>query len=129
MKRVAVLGMRLVVALIGLMLTQSAWADGDPAVGERQFAPCSSCHTVDVSEANTIGPNLFGVYGKPAASNRPDYTYSDALKKSGLIWNDETLDSWLRKPMAMVAETKMTFLGVSSAEMRANIIAFLKTKK
>jgi cytochrome c len=121
--------MHLVVASMWLMLTQSAWAGGDPAVGERQFVPCSSCHAIDVSEADKVGPNLFGVYGKPAASNRPDYAYSDALKKSGLIWNDDTLDSWLRKPMAMVAETKMTFLGVSSAEVRANIIAFLRTKK
>jgi cytochrome c len=116
-------------ALAAALSPMLALADGDPALGRQQFAPCGSCHNIGVGEPNKVGPNLFGVYGKPAAANRPDFAYSEALRKSGLIWNAEALDAWIAKPMSKVPGTNMAFLGVSNAEVRANIIAFLETAK
>ena len=59
----------------------------------------------------------------------PDYTYSDALKKSGITWDEAALDKWLQGPSKDVPGTKMIFAGVKDETDRANLIAYLKTLK
>jgi cytochrome c len=66
-----------------------------------------------------------GVFGRRAGS-LPDYTYSQALKGAGLVWNDETLDRWLSNPQAFLPGQKMNFR-VARPEDRADLIAFLKS--
>ena len=119
----------LALPILLMLVSGPVRADGDPALGKVQFAQCSSCHSISADEADHVGPNLFRVYGKAAATNRPGFAYSDVLKHSGLTWNDETLDSWLKKPMAKVPGTKMAFLGIANDEIRQNIIAYLKTER
>ena len=114
----------LVPVIMSLPLT-NALAAGDPVKGQRQFAPCTSCHTIGVGEPAKIGPNLRNVVGKKAATNHADFAYSDALKKSGLTWDDKTLDIWITNPQAKVPGSKMTFVGITKEDVRANIIAFL----
>ncbi|WP_404373777.1 c-type cytochrome [Sphingomonas sp. MMS24-J45] len=82
---------------------------------------CTTCHSLD---ANRIGPAHRGVFGRPAGK-APGYSYSAALKSSGIVWNATTLDQWLQGPQRMVKGTKM-FLVVPSATDRAAIIAYLK---
>ena len=55
-----------------------------------------------------------------------DYAYSEGLKGAGVIWSTETLDTWLKDPRAMVAGTKMSFMGVKDDKDRADLIAYLK---
>lgn len=100
----------------------AAAAAGPPA----SFARCAICHTVDKGGANRIGPNLWGTYGKSAGVHA-GFAYSDALKTSGLVWNDATLDKWLEYPPALVPGNRMSFTGLNDAAKRQEIIDYLKT--
>lgn len=91
------------------------------------FAQCMSCHTVEAGK-NLIGPSLHGVVGRKAAS-LPGYAYSDALKKSGLTWDEATLDKWIAGPAKLVPGTKMTFFGLSDPAKRKKLIDWLATQK
>lgn len=91
------------------------------------FAQCASCHSVK-SGQNGIGPSLAGVFGRKTAAD-PAFVYSDALKNSGLTWDEPTLDRWLTNPMGMVPGTRMTYMGQDDPAKRAATIAYLKTLK
>jgi cytochrome c len=65
-----------------------------------------------------------GVYGR-VAGTVPDYAYSQALKDSGVIWDEETLDVWLQGPRAFIPGVRMTF-ELGNAQDRADVIAYLK---
>ncbi len=75
-----------------------------------------------------FGPNLFGVFGKPAGGVE-GYNYSKALMASGLIWTDTNLVEFLADPEQFLKGTKARFPGVKSAEQRADIVAYFKTLK
>jgi cytochrome c len=96
---------------------------GDPTHGKTLYQACAACHSVD---ENDIGPMHRGVVGRRAGSV-PDYNYSPALKNSGITWDEAQLDRWLINPSAMVPGTKM-FFKLDDAQMRADIIAYLKTQ-
>jgi cytochrome c2 len=75
---------------------------------------------------NGIGPSLAGIYGDRAATV-PGYDFSDAMKSSGLTWNQGTLDRYLTDPRGVVPGTKMAFGGVKDAAKRQDIINYLKS--
>jgi cytochrome c len=101
-------------------------AAADPAAGQKVFAKCSSCHTIDQGGANGIGPNLYGTVGEPIGMGKAGFAFSGALSGHGGNWTYENLFDWLKSPSAFAAGTKMTFAGLSSPEDRANVIAYLK---
>ena len=72
-----------------------------------------------------IGPNLYGVVGRPAASIE-GFVYSPAMQKSGIVWDEMTLDRYIEKPMDVVPGNRMSFVGEPDAGKRAAIIALLK---
>jgi cytochrome c len=120
---------RKVTLALGLLGAATAAAHAaDAAKGANVFKRCAMCHTDAKGGGNGIGPNLFGVVGRKAAS-LPDFMYSGALKNAGLTWTPATLDKWISGPMRMVPGTKMAFAGVPNAEQRADLIAFLATLK
>jgi cytochrome c len=96
----------------------------DLANGEAKFALCKSCHTLTPGGANMTGPNLYGVFGRQAAA-APDFSYSDALKKAGFIWEFHHLDAWLADPKGYMPGTKMTFVGLRDAKDRTDVIAYI----
>jgi len=97
---------------------------GDASHGKMLYQGCAACHSID---ENDIGPRHRGVVGRAAAS-LPDYAYSAALKRSGLTWDEITLDRWLTNPSALVPGTKM-FFKIDDAQSRADIIAYLEEQK
>lgn len=101
-------------------------AAADPAAGEKLFAKCTACHTINAGGANGIGPNLNGVLGKPIGKHAPGFAYSAALSGHGGNWDYANMDAWLRSPKAFADGTKMSFAGLSKPEDRANIMAYLK---
>ena len=102
---------------------------GDADKGQKSFAKCASCHTIAPGGANGQGPNLAGIYGDKVGEGRGGYAFSDALKAKGGVWDDASLDAWLTNPSGYVAGTKMGFAGLTDAQERANVIAYLKTAK
>ena len=103
-------------------------ASADVAAGEKVFAKCIACHTVNQGGANGIGPNLWAVVGDPIGHGRGGFAFSDALKKVGGNWTFEQLDHWLTSPRTFANGTKMSFAGLSKPEDRANLIAYLNTQ-
>lgn len=101
-------------------------AASDPAAGEKVFAKCTACHTINSGGANGIGPNLFAIVGKPIGKHAPGFAYSSDLSGHGGNWTYENLDAWLKSPKAFASGTKMSFAGLGKAEDRANLLAFLK---
>lgn len=97
-----------------------------PAAGAQAFGQCRACHTLEKGGRNGIGPNLNGVFTRPAAS-APGYNYSPALKKAGLTWDDKTLSAYLAGPQKLVPGTRMP-IGVADPAKRAAVIAYLKAE-
>ena len=124
--RATLLGMGVLLWLSAAAGTaHAATSDGDPVVGKAIYAQCAACHTIAKGAPNLVGPNLSGVLGKKAATNRKEFAYSAALKKSGLVWNDATLDNWIKNPAAFVPGSKMDFVGLTKKDKRQNVIAYL----
>lgn len=108
-------------------LSTPAAAAGDPAKGAIVYNQCKVCHVTDKG-VNRVGPSLHGVVGRKAGTV-PGYKYSVANKNSGLIWTVAQLDTYLAAPQKVIKGTKMAFAGLKKPEDRANVIAFLATKK
>ena len=71
-----------------------------------------------------MGPHLKGLFGRKAGTVE-GARYSKAMKESGIVWSAATLDGYLANPRAYLPGTTMS-VGVSKAEDRANLIAYLK---
>ena len=115
----------LIVLGFGLSATPAS-ASGDVAAGEKVFKKCKACHVVD-AEKHKTGPHLVNIMGRAAGSADGYKKYSDAMKSSGIVWNEETLDGYLEKPKAYVKGTRMAFAGLRKEEDRANVIAYLNS--
>jgi len=94
--------------------------------GQGSTKVCATCHTFQKGAANGLGPNLYGVVGRPRAS-APGFAYSDAMKAKGGEWNVEDLNKFLTSPKDFVPGTKMNFPGFSKASQRADVIAYLNS--
>jgi cytochrome c len=97
--------------------------------GKSDVKACTACHTFDKGQPNRIGPNLYGIVGDEIAHERGGYDFSAALKTAGKekTWTPDALNLWLYKPQNFAKGTKMTFVGVSKAKDRADIIAYLNS--
>jgi cytochrome c len=115
-----------VVAVIVGFATQAFAQTGDATRGQRVFnQQCRACHTLEKDGAQTAGPNLHGLFGRKAGT-AAGYEFSDAMKKSGIVWDDATLTDYNRDPKAKVPGTKMVFNGVKNAGQLADLVAYLK---
>ncbi|MBX9907847.1 MAG: cytochrome c family protein [Beijerinckiaceae bacterium] len=97
----------------------------DAAAGEKLFAQCRACHQVGETAKNTVGPILNGMIGRQAGT-LDGYSYSAAMKASGISWSDETFSEYIRDPKAKVPGTKMIYPGLKDAAKVADLIAYLK---
>ncbi len=107
-------------ALLAPLLKPAGTADADR--GKTIFEKrCTGCHALAIDKE---GPRLGGVFGR-AAGSVPTFTYSDAVKKSGVTWDAPGLDTWLMEPDAFIPDSNMAFR-VTDASERSAIIAYLK---
>ena len=108
-----------------LLCFAPAFAAGDATRGVAIFQACAACHSTKAGVQLT-GPSLANVWQQKAASVSGFPRYSDAIKRSGIVWDDETLNKWLANPDALVPGTSMTFPGLQENEARQDVIAYLK---
>lgn len=102
----------------------AAYASADIAHGERLALQCRACHTLEPNGAILLGPNLFGVFGRPAASVE-DFDYSAALEAAGFVWTPAALDAWLASPSRFLPGSRMAFAGLQNAADRDALMAYL----
>lgn len=109
-----------------LMLdAQTLAADGNAARGQRIFGACAACHSLKPDQ-NMTGPSLADLWNRKAGSLASFSRYSSALKSANIVWNDQTLDEWLKDPQHFVPGNEMTFAGIKDAQPRTDLLAFLK---
>ena len=101
-------------------------AKADVAAGKATSSKCEACHDTSSAKTIKIGPPLFGVVDRPRASIAA-FSYSGAMKAKGGTWTYDELFKFLKSPQGYITGTKMSFAGVSRAEDRINLIAFLRT--
>ena len=116
----------LAILAVALAAIGAASRPAEAADGAALFnANCAVCHSTEPG-TNKLGPSLAGVLGRKSGS-LGDYSYSPAMAKAGITWDRASLDRYLADPQAMVAGTRMVFLGVKSADDRKAIIDYLAT--
>lgn len=98
----------------------------DAEAGKAVFNKCRACHEIGEGAKNKVGPALTGVVGRKAGMVE-GFNYSEAMKNSGLTWDDAALDEYITDPKKKVPGNKMVFVGVKDETDRKNLIAFLKT--
>lgn len=103
-----------------------ALASVTPADGEKVFAKCAACHSVEQGGANGVGPNLYGVMGASLGS-KAGFSYSSALTSKGGNWGWEEMNQWLDNPRGYIDGTSMGFAGLSKIEDRAAVTLYLNT--
>lgn len=98
----------------------------DAEAGKAVFGKCKACHQTGPGAKNAVGPHLDGVVGR-AAGTAEGFKYSDALKGSGITWDEANLKDWLHDPKKKVPGNKMVFMGLKDDADIDNLIAYLKT--
>src|SRR5258708_10702148 len=122
--------MRIIAATRSVVLTFAAILalaqSGDATRGERLFnQQCKACHTVEKGGRNGIGPNLFGMFGQKAGAVE-GFSFSEAMQKSGIVWDDKTMAEYLKDPKGRVPDGQMVYAGLKQQAQLDDMIAYLK---
>ncbi|MEP6011591.1 MAG: c-type cytochrome, partial [Parasphingorhabdus sp.] len=111
--------------------TAAASVANDPAAtliaeGKAAFANCAACHTVEKGAASGAGPNLFGIVGTKAGQVA-GFSYSDALKASGITWTASELNGYIANPATKVPGTTMIAGAIAEPAKRQAVIAYIES--
>jgi cytochrome c len=113
------------IVAVAMSISTAQAADGNVNRGQRNFGACAACHSLEPNR-NMTGPTLAQLWNRKAGSLASFPRYSPALKSSGVVWDDKTLDQWLKDPQHLIPGNTMTFAGIREAQPRADLLAFLK---
>ena len=120
MKRVSVS-----IAIVALAASAGVAVAGDIAAGKTSFKKCMPCHSIGETGKNMIGPILNGLKGRKSGSVS-GYSYSDANKNSGIVWNEATFKEYIKDPKAKIPGTKMVFPGIKNEKEAEDLWSFLE---
>lgn len=95
--------------------------------GRRAFAECANCHPISLEGTHGIGPNLYGLFGRPVAAAE-DFAYSDSLRSAGGVWDEDRLNRYIAQPKFVAPDNDMNFSGILSPHVRADLMAWLRTR-
>jgi len=107
-----------------LFLAPRPGAAADSAAGQAIFNRCKICHTIEAGGRSVVGPNLHGIFGRKAGTS-DNFAYSEAMQKSGIVWDDDTLTKYLHNPQEFIPGDKMAFPGIKDDQQIANLLAYL----
>ena len=113
-------------ALAGLVFAGAVSAAPDAAAlkrGEDVYARCAACHAI---EANRTGPQHCGLFGRHAGTAPGFDGYSKAMRASGIVWDEHSLNVFLQDPIKAVPGTAMGYAGVKDDKERSELIAWLR---
>jgi cytochrome c len=113
------IAMVIIVASIGIAAAQ------DVANGEKSFRKCLPCHSIGPDAQNKVGPKQNGLDGRKAGTV-DGYSYTDANKNSGIVWNEQTFEEYIADPRAKIPGTKMIFPGIKNPQEAKDLWAYLK---
>jgi cytochrome c len=111
-------------AVFVMLLAMPAMAD-ESAQGAAELQKCKICHSLDNGGPNRVGPNLYGVFGRKAGTVS-GFNYSDAMKNSGIVWDDDSLAKFLRGPQEAMPGNHMSFPGVKDEAALTDLLKQLK---
>ncbi len=119
-------------SILAVLGASHAFAAGDATRGKQKFkATCEACHLAvrDATrndELTKIAPNLFGVVGRQAGTKK-GFRYSQAMKASGITWTEDVLRAYIKEPLKMIPDVRMSFQGVSNQQDIDDIVTYLAT--
>ena len=125
MKGAGKIGAFIAVLAFAEATTNSSYAQ-DGEHGKIIFKACAVCHATD--HANHAGPGLGGIIGRKAGT-APGFSYSNAMKKSGIVWDTKILDAYLESPQKVVPGNRMPYAGLKNPTDRTDLVAYLATLK
>jgi cytochrome c len=118
------MGATIAVAAVMMMQAAGMAQAQDAAKGKQVFSLCMPCHSIGPGAANKVGPELNGLDGRHSGTV-PGFDYSDANKKSGIVWGEATFKRYISNPSAMVPGTKMPFAGIKDQEKIDDLWAYV----
>lgn len=113
--------------LLGILLASSVQVSGEDDLnseikrGELVYSQCQGCHSLDWDRS---GPRHCYLFGRRIGSIS-GFPYSKAMLESDIVWDEFTLDAFLKNPAALVPENNMPYSGLSSEQERTDLIAYL----
>lgn len=110
-------------ALIAAMPGVASAADVN--AGKAVFNRCKICHRLEADAPSPVGPNLHGLFGRKAGT-LAGFNYSEAMKNSGVVWDEDSLTKYLRDPKGFMPGNKMAFPGIKNETELQNLLAYLK---
>ena len=111
--------------IIASSAAASAALAQDAEAGKASFNKCLACHAIGEDAKNKVGPELNGLDGRKSGSV-PDFNYSDANKNSGIVWNEQNFEDYIKDPKAKVPNTKMIFPGIKNEQEAKDLWAYIK---
>jgi cytochrome c len=96
----------------------------DAGAGQKIFKKCAPCHAVGPGAKNKVGPQLNGLVGR-AAGSAEGFKYSNAMKDSGITWDQATFLEYIADPKKKIPGNKMIFPGVKDEVDRDDLFAYI----